>query len=60
LKNGVQGFHKCLKTLDSGFRWNDGKKAFSTFYEAIKLNGMMKTEMGVHIWPLRKSLTKSI
>jgi len=35
LKNGVQRFHKCLRTLDSGFRRNDGKRAFSTFYETI-------------------------
>jgi len=39
LKNGVQGFHKCLRTLDSGFLRNDGKTAFSTFYETINLKG---------------------
>jgi len=36
LKNGVHGFHKCLRTLDPGFFRNDRKKAFSTFYETIK------------------------
>jgi len=38
LKNGVHGFYKCFRTLDSGFRRNDGKRAFSTFYQAIKFN----------------------
>jgi hypothetical protein len=27
----------CLKTLDSGFRRNDGKWYFLTFYEIIKV-----------------------
>jgi hypothetical protein len=36
LKNGVQEFPRSLETLDSGFRRNDGKEAFSTFYERIK------------------------
>jgi len=36
LKNGVHEFHKCLKTLDSSFRRNDGKRAFSAFYDFIK------------------------
>jgi len=27
-----------LKTLDSGFCRNDGKRAFSTFYDAIKID----------------------
>jgi hypothetical protein len=35
LKNGVQGFPKSSEMLDSGFRRNDGKKAFSTFYDLI-------------------------
>jgi hypothetical protein len=26
-----------LRTLDSGFRRNDRKRAFSTFYETIKI-----------------------
>ena len=32
---GVQVNHKFLKTLDSGFRRNDGKWHFLTFYEFI-------------------------
>jgi hypothetical protein len=36
VKTGVQGIHDALKTLDSGFRRNDGTGAFSTFYERIK------------------------
>ena len=32
------GVRKILGTLDSGFRRNDGKKAFSTFYETIKIS----------------------
>jgi len=35
LKNGVQVFCKSLKILDSGFRRNDGKWSFSTFYEFV-------------------------
>jgi len=35
LKNGVHEFHKRLRTLDSGFYRNDGKRAFSTFYEFV-------------------------
>jgi hypothetical protein len=27
----------CLKRLDSGFRRNDGKRYFWTFYEAINI-----------------------
>jgi len=38
LKNGVQGSHKCLTTLDSGFRRNDEKKAFPTCYKTIKID----------------------
>jgi len=37
-ESGVQVSHKCLKTLDSGFRRNDGKWYFSTFYEGINLD----------------------
>jgi hypothetical protein len=36
-KAGVQVSHKFLKTLDSGFRRNDGKENFSTFYESITI-----------------------
>ena len=32
------GVRKILRTLDSGFRRNDGKKAFSTFCETITFN----------------------
>ena len=28
----------CLKRLDSGFRRNDGKRYFWSFYEASKIN----------------------
>jgi hypothetical protein len=36
LENGAQVFCNSMKILDSGFRWNDEKKAFGTFYEIIK------------------------
>jgi hypothetical protein len=36
VKTGVQGIYKLLKILDSGFRRNDGKGHFQTFYEVIK------------------------
>jgi len=32
------GVQKCLLFLDSGFRRNDGKGQFLTFYERVKLN----------------------
>jgi hypothetical protein len=32
---GVQKIHNELKTLDSGFRRNDGKGRFPAFFEAI-------------------------
>ena len=37
LENGVQRICSDLKTLDSGFRRNDGKKAFGTYYELISV-----------------------
>jgi len=36
VETGVQVFWKSLKTLDSGFRRNDTKRHFLTFYEIIK------------------------
>jgi len=33
VKTGDQGIHKLLKILDSGFRRNDEKRHFRTFYE---------------------------
>jgi len=35
--SGVQGIYKYLKILDSGFRRNDEKGYFLTFYEFIKV-----------------------
>ena len=34
-------FCNSMKTLDSGFRRNDEKRAFGTFYESIK-DGLIK------------------
>jgi hypothetical protein len=34
----------CLKTLDSGFRRNDGKWYFLTFYETININYPIKSK----------------
>jgi hypothetical protein len=36
------GVCKHLGTLDSGFRRNDGKNAFSTFYETINVSFSIK------------------
>jgi len=36
VKTGVQEIYNWWKELDSGFRRNDGKAHFWTFYEAIK------------------------
>ena len=38
MKIGVQKLCNQLKKLDSGFRRNDKKWCFSTFYEFIKTN----------------------
>jgi len=35
VKTGVQEVYKFLKELDSGFRRNDRKTFFQTFYESI-------------------------
>ena len=35
MKTGVDVIYKHLETLDSGFRRNDGKKGFQTFYNII-------------------------
>jgi len=35
VKTGVQTFCKCSKNLDSGFRRNDVRDGFATFYETI-------------------------
>jgi hypothetical protein len=35
VKARVQGVYACLKILDSGFRRNDEKGHFQTFYETI-------------------------
>jgi hypothetical protein len=36
------GVFKCLRRLDSGFRRNDEKDAFSTFYEIINVSFSIK------------------
>ena len=36
-KAGVQVSHRLLKTLDSGFRRNDKKWGFLTFYECTNV-----------------------
>jgi hypothetical protein len=35
-------FCNSMKTLDSGFRRNDEKRAFGTFYESINLSSLTK------------------
>jgi hypothetical protein len=37
------GVFKCLRTLDSGFRRNDGKNAFSTFFLRVHQKLVPKT-----------------
>jgi hypothetical protein len=48
LKNGVQGFDNCLKTLDSGLRRNDEKRTFSTFYGTVNFDGLVKSPSVPH------------
>jgi len=43
VKIGVQGIYNYSKRLDSGFRRNDRKVYFQTFYETIN-SGMMGKE----------------
>jgi glycosyltransferase involved in cell wall biosynthesis len=50
---GVQMLYNYLKKLDSGFRRNDGKRYFSTFYETInnkhvELERVVKSILGGH------------
>jgi uncharacterized protein (DUF1786 family) len=40
VKTGVQMIRNCLKTLDSGFRRNDGKWYLLTFYETITIEAI--------------------
>jgi hypothetical protein len=42
VKTGVQMVCNCLKRLDSGFRRNDGKRYFGTFYETVKITKKKK------------------
>jgi hypothetical protein len=48
VKTGVQMVCNCLKGLDSGFRRNDGKRYFLTFYETINI----QTTISVSFQPL--------
>jgi len=43
VKTGVQEIHNALETLDSGFRRNDGKRPFPTFYKAKKGHEMERS-----------------
>jgi hypothetical protein len=47
LKKGVQRIRNELKTLDSRFHGNDGKGRFLTFYEFIKIDGLVKSSPSV-------------
>jgi hypothetical protein len=44
MKTGVQKLCNKLKKLDSGFRRNDKKWCFSTFYEFIKADNSSITK----------------
>jgi hypothetical protein len=43
VKTGVQRIDNYLKGLDSGFRRNDGKPHFQTFYEIINIDVLVKS-----------------
>jgi hypothetical protein len=65
VKTGVQGTYNCWKELDSGFRRNDGKHHFLTFYEFISFEDhpahgatrpqFFKTNRPVHFEPMKSS-----
>ena len=42
MKTGVQKICNDSKILDSGFRRNDGKGRFATFYESVKFRELME------------------
>ncbi len=44
VKTGVQSLRKWLNRLDSGFRRNDEKWYFSTFYEFIITVELVKSQ----------------
>jgi len=39
------GIHNHMKSLDSRLRGNDPKGVFSTFYETIKCDHLVKSQM---------------
>jgi len=41
VKTGVQGTYNWWKELDSGFRRNDGKTHFLTFYEIVNIGKLI-------------------
>jgi len=43
VKTGVLGIYNYSKILDSGFRRNDGKTDFRTFYETINIDNLVKS-----------------
>ena len=43
MKTGVQVFCNSLEILDPGFHRDDGKRAFSTFYEAVNFDEVVKS-----------------
>jgi hypothetical protein len=47
MKTGVQKNFNCLIILDSGFRRNDGKTVFLTFYEGINIDGLVKSQAAI-------------
>jgi len=47
VKTGVLRIDNYLKRLDSGFRRNDGKQHFTTFYEIINVDGVVKSPVFV-------------
>ena len=65
MKTGVQGTYNWWKELDSGFRRNDGKHHFLTFYEFITFEDhpahgatgpqFFKTNRPVHFEPTKSS-----
>ena len=45
LRPAKAGVQKYLKTLDSGFRRNDRKRAFSTFYETVNIDQKLNQKL---------------
>jgi hypothetical protein len=56
VETGVQGIYNYSKILDSGFRWNDGKRIFGLFTKPSTL--MSEITGGKGLWNRKRRSTR--